>query len=132
VQAQLEAAGLTVTQKDADDAELARAGTALDAGDVAGLRPSGVLAVRGTAVVLYVAQEAYDPGSRQDKPSSTSAATTTPAPTTTSRTTTPPPPANPTTSTSTSIASGSSEAPPSDPPVDPQPGADAPAPGGAG
>jgi serine/threonine-protein kinase len=127
VQKELEAAGLTVTQKDADDAELASAGTALDAGDVAGLRPSGVLAVPGTAVVLYVAQKAYDPAHQGNTPTPTTAAkttatqTTTAAPTTTSEPTTPPP-------TTTPLAPGTSEPPPSSPTVDPG----APAASGAG
>jgi eukaryotic-like serine/threonine-protein kinase len=130
VQAQLEAAGLTVTQKDADDAELARAGTALAAGDVAGLRPSGVLAP-GTAVVLYVAQKAYDPAGKSTPTAttarSTSAApTTTPPPTSSAPTTTSPPASSP------SVAPGSSEPPPSDPPVSPGAADGAPAPGGPG
>jgi hypothetical protein len=135
VQAQLEAAGLTVTQKDADDAELANAGKALDAGNVAGLRPSGRFAEPGTAVVLYVAQKAYDPADNGNEPTATketttsSARTTTPPPTTTAATTT-----SSSSSTSSSAAGSSAEPPPSDQPVDPGPtnGAAAPAPGGVG
>ena len=59
-----EAAGLTVTQQPADAAELRERGVALDAGDVAGLRPSGGLAAPGTAVVLYVARRPTTPRSR--------------------------------------------------------------------
>jgi serine/threonine-protein kinase len=113
VQAQLTAAGLTVTQKDADDAELAKAGVALDAGDVAGLQPSGVLAAPGTAVTLYVAQKAYDPSHRSGAPPTTTTATTTtaPPPTTTSQKTT----ATTTTpTTSPSVAPGTQDPSPSD------------------
>lgn len=121
VQAELEAAGLTVTRREADDAELASAGTALDAGDVAGLRPSGVLAAPGTAVVLYVAKKAYDPAGTTDAPTATTdkttsaGRTTTPPPTTTSAPTTTP------AATTTTVAPGSSAPPPSDPPPDPPP-----------
>jgi serine/threonine-protein kinase len=134
VQAQLQAAGLTVTQKDADKAELASAGTALDAGDVAGLRPAGVLAPPGTAVVLYVARKAYDPGSQTHAPSPTTATTTAAAPTTaSSRTTTAPPPTTTPTTTAQTPQSGSSAPPPSDTPVvAPGTGGGAPAASGAG
>jgi hypothetical protein len=138
VQGQLEAAGLTVTQKDADDAELAKADTALDAGDVAGLRPSGVLATPGTAVTLYVARRAYDPSDRGGATPTTTARKTTSAPTTTSA----PPTTTDTSSSSSSSSSSASssaagssaEPPPSDPTVDPGPGgaAVAPAADGAG
>jgi len=136
VQKELEAAGLTVTQKDADDAELANAGKALDAGDVAGLRPSGVFAAPGTAVVLYVAQKAYDPADKGNEPTATketttsAARTTTPPPTTTAATTT----SSSSSSASSSAAGSSAEPPPSDQPVDTGPtnGAAAPATAGAG
>jgi hypothetical protein len=131
VQAQLKAAGLTVTQKDADDAELARAGVALDVGDVAGLRPSGVLAPAGTPVVLYVAQKAYDPNDEK-KPSATTASSTTAAPTTTPPPTSSAPSTSSSAAVSSSVAPGSSEPPPSDPPVSPGAADGTPAPGGAG
>jgi hypothetical protein len=131
VQAQLKAAGLTVTQKDADDAELTSAGTALDAGDVAGLRPAGVLATPGTAVVLYVAQKAYDPAGASEPPATT-ASSTKAAPTTTPPPTSSAPTTSSSSSSSSSVAQGSSEPPPSDPPADPPPADGAPAPGGAG
>jgi serine/threonine-protein kinase len=131
VEATLKAAGLTVTQRAADDAELAGAGTALDAGDVAGLRPSGVLATPGTQVVLFVARTAYDPSHRSSATPTTTAAKTTSAPPTT---TAPPKTTTPTstsTSTSSSIASGTQE--PTDPVVPPAGGPDgAPGPSGAG
>jgi serine/threonine-protein kinase len=133
VQATLEAAGLSVTQRDADDAQLAAAGMALAAGDVAGLRPSGVLAPPGTQVVLFVARTAYSPSHKSSAPTTTAPKTTSaPAPTTTaSPTTTTPPTTTP--STSVSVAPGTQGPPtsaPANPPVaDP---AGAPAPGGAG
>ncbi|MFL6096223.1 MAG: hypothetical protein ACJ71Y_12300, partial [Blastococcus sp.] len=129
VQTELKAARLTVTQRDADDEELANAGVALDAGDVAGLRPSGVLAAPGTPVVLYVAQKAYDPADRGGKPTATTRATTTPPPTTTAPPTTTPPPTTTSPATTTSLAPGTSETPPSDPTVSPS--AEAPAAQGA-
>jgi hypothetical protein len=133
VQDELEAADLTVTQRDADDEELANAGVALDAGDVAGLRPSGVLAAPGTAVVLYVAQKAYDPADRGGKPSATTRATTTaPRTTTAPPTTTPPPSTTPPPTTTTSLAPGTSEPPPPTPTADQGNGGGAAASGGAG
>ena len=133
VQATLEAAGLTVTQRTADDTELASAGMALAAGDVAGLQPSGVLAAPGTPVVLYVARTAYDPAHRSSAAPTTTAQKTTSAPATTttaSRTTTTPPAS--TTTTTPPVAPGTQDPPP--PPVDPPAGGPpgAPDPGGAG
>jgi serine/threonine-protein kinase len=134
VQAELQAAGLTVTQRDADDAELASAGTALDAGDVAGLRPSGVLAAPGTPVVLYVAQKAYDPADQGNEPTATTAATTSTARTTTSAPTTTPSDTPSPSATPSSPAAGSSAEPPPSGPVEPPPsdGSAAPAAQGAG
>ena len=135
VQATLEAAGLRVTQQTADAAQLASAGQALDAGDVAGLRPSGVLATPGTQVVLYVARTAYDPSRKTSAAPTTTAEKTTSAPattTTTSRTTTTT--SASTTTTTSSVASGTQDAPTSSDTVGPPAAgpADAPAPGGAG
>jgi serine/threonine-protein kinase len=135
VQAELVAAGLKVTQRDANHAELANAGKALDAGDVAGLRPSGVLALPGTQVVLLVAKQAYNPTNQSSKqPTATTDATTT-AP----RTTTPPPTSTTPTTTSSStssspsVAPGTVDPPPSDPAVPPAADpAGAPAPAGTG
>jgi hypothetical protein len=136
VQATLEAAGLTVTQRTADDTELASAGMALAAGDVAGLRPSGVLATPGTPVVLYVARTAYDPTHRSSAAPTTTAQKTTSAPATTT-----PPPAttapssSPPSSSSSSSAAGSPAEPPPPPDSVPPPAggpAVAPDPVGAG
>ncbi|CAA9227423.1 MAG: Serine/threonine-protein kinase PknA, partial [uncultured Blastococcus sp.] len=61
VEAELTAAGLTVTQVPADDDVLADVEENLAAGDVAGLDPEGVQAAPGDTVTLYVAEEAYSP-----------------------------------------------------------------------
>jgi len=134
VEAELKAAGLIVTQKAADNAELAGAGTALDAGDVAGLQPSGVLAAPGTQVTLYVAQKAYDPAGKTTAPRTTTAEKTTSAPTTTSAPpTTTASTTTPSSPSSSSAAGSSAEPPPSDPVVPPAADpAGAPGPGGAG
>src|SRR4051794_24165745 len=132
VETELKAAGLVVTQKPADDAELASAGTSLDAGDVAGLRPSGVLAAPGTQVTLYVAQKAYDPADQAtEAPTTTPEKTSAPATTTSDSPTTTTPP-SPTTATSPTLG-GTEDPPPSDPVVPPAGDpAGAPAPNGAG
>ena len=93
VQAQLEAAGLVVTQRQAGADVLAAAGQALDVGDVAGLDPSGVFAQPDSQVVLFVARSAYDPAqqSRSQEPAPTTEAPTSAAPTPTSATPTPTP-----------------------------------------
>jgi eukaryotic-like serine/threonine-protein kinase len=113
VQATLVAAGLSVTQRTADDAELASAGQSLAAGEVAGLRPSGVFATPGTQVVLFVARKAYDPSHKASEAPTTTAEKTTSATTTPPTTTTTTPP--PSTATSSSIASGTQDPPPTDP-----------------
>src|SRR5829696_8277995 len=103
VTATLEAAGLTVVREPADGDQLASAGQALDAGDVAALDPSGVFADPGTSVTLFVAEEAYTPDEPEEtEPEETTAEQTTtseaPEPTTTSSA----PPATTTESTTTS------------------------------
>jgi hypothetical protein len=102
VETELETAGLVVRREAADDDALASAGQALDAGDVAALKPSGEFADPGSQVVLFVAREAYSPDDGGDDaptttpeattPSKTTAATTTPPPTTDATTSNSPPP----------------------------------------
>ena len=103
VETELETAGLVVRREVADDDALASAEQALDAGDVAGLEPSGSFAEPGSEVVLFVAREAYSPDDDGDEdtptpttepttPSKTTAATTTPPPTTDATTSTSSPP----------------------------------------
>ena len=111
VQAELEAAGLVVTKRAAGADVLAAAGQALDAGDVAGLDPSGVFAQPATQVVLFVARSAYDPAeqSRSEEPApTTSAAPTSVAPTPTSATPTPSKSASVSTSASAGTSSSAS------------------------
>jgi hypothetical protein len=117
VQTELEGAGLVVRKEQADAATLASAGQALDAGDVAGLDPSGVFAQPGTQVVLSVARSAYDPAQKasSDVPSPTTQARTSSAPATTSaapttpRTSTTPPSSSPAPETTATTAGGSAE-----------------------
>ena len=135
VTATLAAAGVTATRQDADDDVLADAGQPLDAGDVAGLDPSGVFAEPGSSVILFVAQEAYSPDEpEEEQPEQTTPEQTTtssaPAPTTTTAaptTTTSAPP-----TTSSSAAGSSADPPPSEPPPVDEPVAEAAGPGGAG
>ncbi|MGY1832734.1 protein kinase [Geodermatophilus sp. SYSU D01180] len=61
VQAELEEAGLEVTQADAGADQLAAAGVELSAGDVAAVDPNGIPVPRGSSVTLYVAREDYAP-----------------------------------------------------------------------
>jgi hypothetical protein len=119
VEATLEKAGLVVTRDGASDAVLAQAGQTLQAGDVAGLDPSGIFAAPGTAVTLYVAQEDYTPGgaseSQQTEATTSAPPTPTavnPTPTTTSPDTSTVETATSTTATSSSVASATSAEPP--------------------
>ncbi|MGY1727676.1 protein kinase [Geodermatophilus sp. SYSU D01062] len=151
VQAELEEAGLEVTQADADADQLAAAGVELSAGDVAAVDPNGIPVPRGSTVTLYVAREDYTPeqepedtgddsGGGQDDGGSgdedTPAPTTTrpPAPTTTTAPTTTPAP-EPTTETpqGTTTAPGQSAPPPTTaPPATEPPVGDGTEPGTAG
>jgi serine/threonine-protein kinase len=103
VEATLRTAGLSVTQVPADDDVLEGVTENLQAGDVAGLDPAGVQADRGDTVTLYVAEEAYSPGSDEEEekrspepapetaeapPATTSESATSTAPTSTAPTTT--------------------------------------------
>jgi serine/threonine-protein kinase len=85
VQSQLEAAGLEVTRDAASDDVLASAGQSLEAGDVAGLDPSGTFAAAGTAVTLYVAQQDYTPANASEDSEEPDASTSAPAPSTSAR-----------------------------------------------
>jgi hypothetical protein len=129
VQAQLEGAGLVVRQQQADEDMLASSGRALDAGDVAGLDPSGVFAQPATQVVLFVARSAYDPANQRssDKPTPTSEApTSTKAAPSSAPSTTAAPSTSEAPSSSASSAPASASAESSATPVD-SPAADAPA-----
>jgi serine/threonine-protein kinase len=116
VETELEDAGLVVTQDDADEGQLAGAGQALDAGDVADLDKSGTTALPGTEVTLYVAEEAYTPGDGGED-EDTSTPTTSEAPASTTATT--PTTATVTTSTTADNPSSASTSPP---PAGGQPG----------
>jgi serine/threonine-protein kinase len=111
VQAELEAAGLSVTAETATADQLVATGTALDAGAVAATDPgtAGPLDP-GSDVVLYYAEQAYVPDTGEDteEPATTSEAptSTSEAPTSTSAS------ASPTrTSTSSSSSSAASSSP---------------------
>jgi eukaryotic-like serine/threonine-protein kinase len=138
VEATLQKAGLVVTRNGASDDVLAQSGQTLQAGDVAGLDPSGIFAAPGTAVTLFVAQRDYAPedaGSSDQSDASTSA-----PPATTSARSTPtskaPETSTATTSTATSTTATTTTAagdPALPPPVDPPPdGGDPNDPGAAG
>jgi hypothetical protein len=137
VQNQLKLAGLVVTQDDASEDQLASAEQDLAAGDVAALDPSGIFAVPGTKVTLFVAREAYPPAAETDS-GDANPTSEAPAPTTAARST--PPSSAPNTSAATSSSTASetttttavvpgttAEVPPTET-GDP----DAPAPGGTG
>jgi serine/threonine-protein kinase len=123
VQAELEAAGLVVRREEAGGDVLADAGQALDAGDVAGLDPSGVQAQPGSEVLLLVAADAFTPDDG-DEPTSTpeTTSTTTSDPTTSSAATTTTSP-TPTTlpGSQEPTLPGSQEPTPEEPPVEPTP-----------
>jgi serine/threonine-protein kinase len=68
VEAELREAGLEVTQVDATDEQLAAAGQALAAGEVAAIDPSGIPVPRGTTVTLAVAQQDYRPAEEAEEP----------------------------------------------------------------
>ncbi|MCW2532330.1 MAG: pknA [Blastococcus sp.] len=133
VQTTLQAAGLLVRRQEANSAQLAGAGQALAAGDVAALDPSDGFAAPGSEVVLFVAAAAYTPpdqaGGGASVTATTEATTTARAtPTTTAATTTT---AAPTTTAPTTLEGTT----PSEPPVTPpaaDPNADAPGPGEVG
>jgi serine/threonine-protein kinase len=133
VQPQLEAAGLVVTRQEADGDVLASAGQALDAGDVAGLKPSAVFAQPATPVVLFVARKAYAPDEgHSEEPAPTSETPTSEAPVPTSvapspTKTTSAPTTSAASSTAATSAAGSQESTAEESP----PPADAPAADGA-
>ena len=102
VEATLQKAGLVVTRAGASSDVLTRSGQTLQAGDVAGLNPSGIFAAPGTAVTLYVAQQDYTPGGASDTSDQPKATTSAPPATTSARPTptTSAPATTPTTSSS--------------------------------
>jgi eukaryotic-like serine/threonine-protein kinase len=113
VQRELERAGLQVTLRPASQAQLASAGRALQARDVAALAPFGRVVPRGDEVVLYYAPQAYSPAGATTTAPSTTAPTTAPTtPPTTPQTTTVPPTQQtttaPTTTTESTTLPGSS------------------------
>jgi hypothetical protein len=120
VQAELEAAGLVVRREEASDEVLADAGQALDAGDVAGLDPSGVMAQPGTEVLLFVAADAFTPDDDEPTPTPETTSTTTADPTTSSADTTTTSTATTTATSSTTALPGTQE-PTTEAPVEPQP-----------
>jgi serine/threonine-protein kinase len=62
VQRQLQGRGLQVDTEDATAAQLAAAGTALQAGDVVTTDPAGRPVPVGSSVTLFVARDAFSPG----------------------------------------------------------------------
>ncbi|TQN40696.1 serine/threonine-protein kinase [Blastococcus colisei] len=122
VRADLEAAGLVVLEPvSADEDQLATAGQALDAGDVAALAPSGVTVPPGTEVTLYVADEAYAPGQEDDEevetaaPETSAAPTTSAAPSSTPEASSPEEPDDSTTATSPTNLGGTADPGPTEP-----------------
>ena len=133
VQPEMEAAQLVVTVEPADEGQLAAAGVALAAGDVAALDPSGITAAPGTPVTLYVAEEAYAPedddaGEEEEEapaPETSAAPTTAPRPSQSQpggSSSSASVPTTPTTAPTTTL-SGQPE-PPVEEPVDPPPAED--------
>jgi serine/threonine-protein kinase len=133
VEAALVAQGLEVARETADEDQLAAAGTALEADDVAALDPTGPVNP-GTRITLFVAEEGYTP---DEEESEAPAESTSAAPSTSPRTTaasTPPattpsaepePEPEPTVTTPTLGGTAEPSASASEPPVT-EPGADAP------
>jgi hypothetical protein len=104
----LEEAGLSVTVEPATAAQLAAAGTSLEADDVAATDPEDAGPLdRGSDVVLYYAEAAYPPVVENEVPATTSEApaSTSEAPVTTSE-----PPASTSTTPSVTTSSSSSSA----------------------
>lgn len=137
VSAELEAAGLAVEERSADEDQLASAGQALDAGDVAALDPSGGTVPANSEVTLFVADEAYSPDDGDDEEEQPEPTPTTSAAPTTSARPTPTQQAPSTTATSSSSATSApstslpgQSGPPSEPeePVDPEAGGEGVAP----
>jgi serine/threonine-protein kinase len=114
VQAELEAQGLTVLREIADADQLAAAGMALDAGDVAALAPTGPVPP-AAEITLYEAGEDYAPDepepTEEEEPEPSTPTTTSAPPSTTSSSSTT------TTTTSTTSSSSSSQSSPSETPT---------------
>jgi serine/threonine-protein kinase len=109
VEAELKAAGLQVTRQNADESVLRDVNEPLDAGDVAGLEPSGIFAAPGTRVVLFVTRNAWTPGRDAETTApETTTAESTPTPTSSATTTTESSSTTTTPETPTSTAAGSS------------------------
>jgi serine/threonine-protein kinase len=124
VEAELESAGLEVTQETAAEDQLAGAGQPLDAGDVAALDPSGETVPPQTEVTLYVADASYPPAEVDETEEEPSTPPTSEAPRETTAPTTPtsvPETSTPPTSaaTTTDTLGGTDEPPP--PPSEPPP-----------
>ncbi|RBY93622.1 serine/threonine protein kinase [Blastococcus sp. TF02-8] len=111
VTAELEAAGLEVQRETADEDLLEDVTQPLDAGDVAGIDPSGVAVPAGATVTLFVTDEAWDPDADEEPTEAPETTTRPPAPTTTT-----PPPTTTSSSTTTTAPStttaGGTPAPP--------------------
>src|SRR4051794_19669044 len=112
---------LEVDRKAAEDDQLTSAGTALDAGDVAALAPTGPVP-SGARITLYVAEKAYTPDDGEEHnptpaPRTSAAPTpTTPATPTPSESSAPPPStAHTSAATTPPTLGGTSEAPSSAP-----------------
>jgi serine/threonine-protein kinase len=119
VEATLTSQGLIVAREEATGDQLAGAGMALEAGDVADLAPTGPVPA-GSTITLFVTQEGYTPEEEaeptDEEPTETTAATTTTtAPSTSS--------SSSVTSTSTSAPATSSAEPPTAP-AEPDPTVD--------
>ncbi|UOY00538.1 serine/threonine-protein kinase [Blastococcus sp. PRF04-17] len=121
VEAELTGLGLTVVRQPADEGQLAGAGMALDAGDVADLAPTGSVPPDST-ITLYVAEAAYVPGGTEptdEQPTQTTAATTTtPPPSSTSPSTSSTSSTSTTTTTTTATTTTLPAEPPCSPPAD--------------
>jgi serine/threonine-protein kinase len=113
VEAELTELGLSVTRETADESQLAEAGIALEAGDVADLAPTGSVPADST-ITLYVAEEAYAPDDDEpedEEPTETTAPTTTTPPPTSSSSSSSSSTSTSTTTTSTSTSTSTETLP---------------------
>jgi hypothetical protein len=123
VKTQLENAGLVVRREEADDDLIASVDEKLEAGDVAGLEPSGTFAPPGTPVTLYVVPRGKEPEATRESAETTSAGpTTSAAPTQTSAPSESTPASSHTASSSAAESSTLPGTPEPPPPTDPPAG----------
>ena len=112
VEQELRTAGLEPVQESADEDLLASVSQPLDAGDVAGIDPSGQDAPPGTQVTLYVAESAWNPDAEEEVEEEEPVETAAPSTRTTTPTTTEEEEPPTSTATSTSTAPPTSSATP--------------------